>query len=97
MNKRFCKSWIVIVCMIPPIFLANVPLLAEEQTTKSFSGQAITIENPEIAIDELELRLKPLTRDELEIEVEALVNASQGHGRGVDQHGDRDKTETTGD
>ena len=73
MNERFYKTRIIPVFLVFSLFLAPVPLLAAQQATESVSDQAISADNLEIAIDELELRLKPLTRDGLEIEVEAWL------------------------
>ncbi len=73
MRKRIYTLRMIFGLMMLSLNLVTEPLVAEEPKAESASAQAITAENPKIAIDELELKLKPLTREELEIEVDAWL------------------------
>ena len=73
MKRQFYKAWILSASFIISMSLVYPTLLAEVQTKTSPPGKSITTENSEIEVDELELHLKPPTRDELEIEVKGWL------------------------
>ena len=55
------------------LFLVWSPLYAEEKTKQGPPPEPVTISDPSIPVDELELLVKPLTAEELFVEADAWL------------------------
>ena len=65
-----------VFCLFVTMLISGFSLTG--QTAEPAVSQAVTSADPDIPLDELGLLLKPLTRDELKVEVEAWLKLLQG-------------------
>ena len=72
MLKRTTNTIILSFCFYM-LFLVWSPLYAEEKTKQEPPPKPVTISDPEIPVDELELLVKPLTAEELFVEADAWL------------------------
>lgn len=72
MLKRTANSILLNFC-IYMLFVAWTPLYAEDKNKQEPPPEPVTISDPSIPVDELELLVKPLTADELLVEADAWL------------------------
>jgi small conductance mechanosensitive channel len=72
MLKRTTNTIILSFCFYM-LFVVWSPLHAEEKTKQEPPAEPVTISDPSIPVDELELLVKPLTADELFVEADAWL------------------------
>ena len=72
MLKRTTNTIILSFCFYM-LFVVLSPLYAEEKTKQEPPPEPVTISDPAIPVDELELLVKPLTADELFVEADAWL------------------------
>ena len=69
----------VISVFVSIFFLLSAgPLIAAEGTGSDTSYEAVTVADPGISVEELDLRLRPLRRNELKAEAEAWLDLLAG-------------------
>ena len=63
-------AWAIILAPLSPVLAADA---------KKPQGVPLTTKNPEIAIEELEYRLEPLTKDDLSVEADGWLEVLKNH------------------